>query len=244
MPNGSTSAWVMEAGQFVTPMYAGTLGLSCADGPGIGPKAADVLKSLAWPPFVMDCFGEPGNRLSVLVNQTSTPSAERVVGHMMNRKTKTKNRSYSFTRAEIIMLMAMTGVFASLVVASVQGVTNDASRTTFLTNIRAYVDAAQRFRLATNEYLPETESGAVPVGFETYIKPEGWVERTPIGGMWDVEFNTFGVTSALGVHFTGPGQQPDDAYMQEIDASLDDGDLTTGIFQKLAADRFYLIIAE
>lgn len=162
----------------------------------------------------------------------------------MNLQTKTKNRSYGFPRVEIIMVMAMIWVFASLVVASVQGVTDDASRTTFLTNIRAYVDAAQRFRLATNEYLPETDSGVVPVGFDGFIKPERWVERTPIGGRWDVEFNAFGVTSALGVDFTGLGQAPDDAYMQEIDTSIDDGDLTTGDFQKLAADRFYFIIAE
>ncbi len=163
---------------------------------------------------------------------------------MMNLKTKTKNRSHGFTLIELMIVMLILGILASLVIARVQVATDDASRATFLTNIRAFVEAAQRYRLATNEYLPETESGVVPVGFETYIKPEGWVRRTPIGGRWDVEFNTFGVTSALGIHFTGPGQQPDDAYMQEIDAAMDDGDLTTGVFQKLAADRFYFIIAE
>ena len=162
----------------------------------------------------------------------------------MNLKTKTKNRGHGFTLIELMMVMLILGILASLVIARVQVATKDASRTTFLTNIRVFVEAAQRYRLATNEYLPETDSGDVPVGFETYIKPGGWVERTPIGGRWDVEVNTLGVTSALGIHFTGPEAQPDDAYMQEIDAALDDGDLTTGDFQKLAADRFYFIIAE
>ena len=109
---------------------------------------------------------------------------------------------------------------------------------------RCPVFTAQRYRIATNGYLPATAPGEVPVGFETYIMPEGWVRRTTIGGRWDVELNTFGITSALGIHFTGPEAQPDDTYMQEIDAALDDGDLATGVFQKLAADRFYFIIAE
>ena len=163
---------------------------------------------------------------------------------MSNPKTKTKKRDYGFPPVEIVMVMAMIGVFASLVVASVQGVTKDTTRTTFLTSVRAYVDAAQRFRLATNDYLPESDSGVVPDGFEGFIIPARWAKRTPIGGMWDVEFDTFGVTSALGVDFTGSAQGPGDVYMRGIDAAIDDGDLTSGHFRKLAADRFYFIIAE
>ena len=163
---------------------------------------------------------------------------------MLNPKTKTKYQDYRFPRVEIVAVVAMIGVFTSLVVASVQGVANDASRTTIIMSVRAYVDAAQRFRLATNEYLPETDSGVVPDGFDGFITSERWVERTPIGGMWDVEFNTYGVTSALGIDFTSSPRTPSDAYMQEIDAAIDDGDLTTGVFQKLDADRFYFIIAE
>ncbi len=164
---------------------------------------------------------------------------------MMNRKTKkTTTRSHGFTLIELMIVMVILGILASLVLARVRNVTDDAARTTFLTNVRAYVTAAHRYRLTTNGYLPATASGDLPVGFETYIMPEAWVRRTTIGGRWDVELNTFGVTSALGVHFTGPEAQPDDAYMQEIDASLDDGDLATGAFQKLDVDRFYFIIAE
>lgn len=224
-------------------MYAEALGLSCANAPGVGPRAVDVIKSLAWLPLVVNCLGELGAKPSILVNETRK-LLPRGRSDVMNLKTKTKNRSHGFTLIELMIVMLILGILASLVIARVRVATDDASRATFLTNIRAFAEAAQRYRLATNEYLPETESGVVPVGFETYIKPEGWVQRTPIGGMWDVEFNTFGVTSALGIHFTGTDAQPDDVYMQEIDASMDDGDLTTGDFQKLAADRFYLIIAE
>ena len=32
--------------------------------------------------------------------------------------------------------------------------------------------------------------------------------------------------------------------MQEIDAIIDDGDLATGVFRKLAGRRYYFVLAE
>jgi len=57
-----------------------------------------------------------------------------------------------------------------------------------------------------------------------------------------MELNSFGITSALGVHFND-GTNPGDAYMQEIDQIYDDGNLATGGFQKIAVNRYYFIIA-
>ena len=50
--------------------------------------------------------------------------------------------------------------------------------------------------------------------------------------------------SAFGVHFNGTGNTQDDAYMTEIDRTLDDGDLTTGAFQKIDSDRYYNIVLQ
>jgi hypothetical protein len=71
-----------------------------------------------------------------------------------------------------------------------------------------------------------------------------WTNVTPIGGVWDTEFNDNGVTSALRIHFNGEGETRDDAYMQQVDAIVDDGNLATGGFQRLAAGRYYAIIAD
>lgn len=53
-----------------------------------------------------------------------------------------------------------------------------------------------------------------------------------------------GPLPAVGVHFWGGGPAKDDAYMQQIDAVVDDGELTTGWFRKIAGDRYYFIIAQ
>ncbi len=67
---------------------------------------------------------------------------------------------------------------------------------------------------------------------------------TTIGGVWDSVNNSFGITSAIGVHFNGVGETRKDPYMREIDAAIDDGDLQTGWFQKIAGKRYYFIVAD
>ncbi len=71
---------------------------------------------------------------------------------------------------------------------------------------------------------------------------------------WTVwaEMNTYTYTHnthrnafTLGVHFkNGTGDRKDDAYMREIDAIIDDGDLASGSFRKLAPRRYYFVVAE
>ena len=46
------------------------------------------------------------------------------------------------------------------------------------------------------------------------------------------------------LHFDGTGDTRDDAFMLEIDEQVDDGDLTAGLFRKLAADRYYFIVMD
>ncbi|MEL7088777.1 MAG: hypothetical protein AAGL98_10115, partial [Planctomycetota bacterium] len=123
--------------------------------------------------------------------------------------------------------------------------TVQSSRSVFASNLKSYVKAAQLYRFDTGEYLGDAASGTLPTGFDSYVDPAAWQNGTPIGGAWDTEYQGVGgVTSAVGVHFDGSGVSRDDMFMADIDAILDDGDLTTGVFQKLEAGRYYFVIAE
>lgn len=72
----------------------------------------------------------------------------------------------------------------------------------------------------------------------------GRTEPTPLGGVGDSELDSFGVWSAIGVHFDGIGATPGTAEMAEVDDVIDDGDVTTGAFGQLAADRYDFVIQE
>ena len=149
-----------------------------------------------------------------------------------------------FTLIEILVVVVILGLLAGIVIAQFVDSRKDAEQTAFVSSGRIFAEAAVRFHLDTGSYPEDSSSGDLPAGFEDYITPNQWVGGTPIGGVWDSENNSFGIISAMGVHFNGTGATRDDAYMQEIDAVVDNGDLATGFFRKIAGDRYYFIVAD
>jgi prepilin-type N-terminal cleavage/methylation domain-containing protein len=153
-------------------------------------------------------------------------------------------RPKGFTLVEVLFVVVILGVLASIVMASFRDFSGDAGRSAFMTSGRIFTEAAMRFELDTGEFPESSDSGVLPTGFGDYVQSTQWESVTPIGGVWDSENNSFGVTSAIGVHFNGTGDTKDDVFMTEIDFAMDDGDLTTGRFRQLDADRYYFIIED
>jgi prepilin-type N-terminal cleavage/methylation domain-containing protein len=160
----------------------------------------------------------------------------------MHRSSHTSVRRLGFTLIEILIVVVILGVLAAVVVASFNTTTDDARKNAFASSIKIFADASMRYALDNGAYVADGSSGQVPAGFAPYIEPNSYTAATPVGGVWDTELNSFGVVSAVGVHFNGTGPTRDDAYMVEIDAILDDGDLASGAFRKLAGDRYYWVI--
>lgn len=153
-------------------------------------------------------------------------------------------RHRGFTLVEILIVIIILGILASIVVTRVGAATEDTRRTSFASALHTFLRLESAYRADTGTYLEDASSGVCPAGFDQYIHREDWEGLTPIGGVWDSQLNESGVTSALGVHFNGQGVTRDDAYMTQIDALIDDGDLSTGGFRKLESDRYYWCIAE
>jgi prepilin-type N-terminal cleavage/methylation domain-containing protein len=153
-------------------------------------------------------------------------------------------RGGGFTLIEILVVIIILGVLAAIVIPQFVNAGEDTEKIAFIADLRIFADAAKRYRLATGQHLEDSSSGELPAGFEPYIQEIRWTQATPIGGVWDTELDSFGVKSALGVHFWGGGTVRDDAYMQMIDAIFDNGDLNTGVFRKLDGDRYYWILKD
>ena len=68
---------------------------------------------------------------------------------------------------------------------------------------------------------------------------------TPIGGLWNSAEDAFGFRASLGVFYGAGAPSPhrEDDYMRLIDEAVDDGDLTTGAFQKVSSTRYYWVVA-
>jgi prepilin-type N-terminal cleavage/methylation domain-containing protein len=166
-------------------------------------------------------------------------------GNSRERRTRRGVAScVGFTLIEILIVVVILGILASIVMTQFASAFGDAERVAFTTDLRSYLKGAEAFYLDTEAYPPAAAAGVVPTGFENYIDAGRWQRPTPIGGRWDVEFQSGGVTSAIGVQFATASAIPEDAFLEAIDEVMDDGDLTTGRFRWLDAQRLAFVILE
>jgi prepilin-type N-terminal cleavage/methylation domain-containing protein len=148
----------------------------------------------------------------------------------------------AFTLIEVLVVVVVLGVLASMVIAQFMNITVDAHQTTFINNGRAFADAIRRFQFE-NGYYPVAAPNTIPAGLEDYLDNHSFLGGTPIGGVWNISEDAWGVQSAIGVFFPPPIAQ-DEAYMLEIDAKIDDGDLSTGIFRKGSEAHYFFVVRE
>jgi len=158
---------------------------------------------------------------------------------------KGTTRRGAFSLVELVIVIVIIGVIGAIPIPRVTRGANDAGKNAFIRDLKVFIQAAELYTYDHQAGLPDSTTGELPnAAFGDYIVAASWTGGTPIGGQWDTEANgAGGFTSALGVHFMTGGAKSDD-FMTDLDADLDDGDLTTGRFRKVGADRFYWILAD
>lgn len=150
-----------------------------------------------------------------------------------------------FTLVELLIIVVMIGILAAIVIPCFADATVETQQNAFASNLKSFSEAAMVYEAKMGEFPGDGGSGTCPAGLEDYIDEVIWARPTPVGGVWDTENNdTGGVEFALGVHFNDGSSNNNDTYMTEVDLLVDDGDLTTGSFRKLAAGRYYLVISD
>ncbi len=149
----------------------------------------------------------------------------------------------AFTLIEILVVIMILGLLASLVIPQFLDVTGEAQQTAFINSAKIFVSAAKLYELDHGEY-PNAQPGQLPDGFGEYIQSMNWERATPIGGQWQAWAPGGVVTSALGVRYQGNDPDYDPAVMQAIDEIADDGDLNTGAFREFGGGRYFFIVVE
>jgi type II secretory pathway pseudopilin PulG len=147
------------------------------------------------------------------------------------------------TLIEILIVVILLGILAAIVIPSFGDSRGETERATFATSLKTLARACELYKYKNGDYPADGSSGTIPAGLDDYVLKSSFEGGTPIGGVWDTEFNDSSVGAAVGVHFHHDTPK-DDAYMTEVDKLLDDGNLGTGAFRKIAGDRFYYILEE
>lgn len=148
-----------------------------------------------------------------------------------------------FTLVEILIVVVILGVLAAVVVPQFASASDDSKIGAFVSSIRSLEEGLEMHHARTGQMVADSSSGNFPPELAGIIRESEWRRGPSIGGEWDVESGAGGiVTYGVGVHFSGGGDWANDTAMTRIDAVLDDGDVETGAFRRIAGGRYYLVL--
>lgn len=152
-----------------------------------------------------------------------------------------QNRGFSLI--ELVIVVIIIGVLGAIAIPRMSRGTEGARVSAFIAELNNFSTVIEQYRLEHLKNPADSSTGQAPPELVEYLRDNSWEGKTPIGGHWDIEANDLGaITLAVGVHFQS--DVPDVDALQKIDSTIDDGNFETGIFQRLASDRYYLIIEQ
>ena len=149
--------------------------------------------------------------------------------------------THGFTLVEIMIVVVIIGLLAALAIPAFQRVRHRSQNSTTVNGFRVFSQVFEAYAAANGAWPPNVGPAAIPPGITSAdFKIGVWQAPTPIGGLWNCDYNVAGFTAGVSIsNFTC-----DDAQLAEIDAMIDDGDLTTGLFQKTQPNRVSYILEQ
>lgn len=142
-----------------------------------------------------------------------------------------------FTLIEIMVVVVIIGLLASLALPTFRRVRLRAMSQRYLNDVRQIRDGAERYAMEHGNFPPNGTAG-LHADLRGYI-PDSLFNSTttPLGGVWDWDYQQSGLTAAVSVY------QPtaSDDQLRDIDRSIDDGDLATGLFRKANSKAIFVV---
>ena len=144
----------------------------------------------------------------------------------------------AFTLVEIMVVVVIIGLLAAIAIPAFQRVQVASQNNRFISDLRTFAQGFETYATKNGAWPPNAGTGVVPTGMSGEIKDSAWTtQKNSVGGRWNWDFSNNGITASIScVNVTAS-----DAQMTAIDAKIDDGDLTTGNFQKINGRFMYIL---
>ena len=145
-----------------------------------------------------------------------------------------------FTLIEIMVVVVIIGVLASMVLPVFQRVQLRSQTRTLANDFRVFSQAFEVYATQNGVWPHNAGATVVPAGMSGDFKTDVWQAATPIGGQWNWDNSPGGFTFTAGISITN--FTCTQAQLLDLDALIDDGNLATGNFQQVGPNRVTYIL--
>ncbi|MEI6083454.1 MAG: type II secretion system protein [Verrucomicrobiota bacterium] len=151
----------------------------------------------------------------------------------------------AFTLVEIMIVVAIIGLVGTLALPSFAKARRKSMQTAFVEDLRILSDGIFVWAQNSGRYPTDGPTGGLPVGMDAEdFKGVTWTTATPMGGRWDYDAANAACGSCKAAITVITPTNASDPTWREIDALVDDGDLTTGNFRIIRSDRYSYVLEQ
>ena len=148
-----------------------------------------------------------------------------------------------FTLVEIMVVVVIVGLLAALAIPAFRRAQRSSQNTRVVNDFRIFAQAFEIYNTQNGGWPDSAAPGAVPsvpVSIADTLRTASWQGPTGFGGLWQWEN---GLSSGGDAGICIANYTCTDAQLAEIDAKMDDGNLSTGKMKKLGATRLIYVLA-
>ena len=139
-----------------------------------------------------------------------------------------------------MIVVAIIGLLAALAIPAITKARVNAKVSQFLNDLRISTGAFEMYALEEGQYPADVNPGIMPVGMDDYLSKMDWTGETPLGGRWDWDNSSVGITAGV----TAIGSGLDLGALQVADERLDDGNLFSGRFRRTGAGGYTYVMID
>ncbi|MGB0416673.1 MAG: type II secretion system protein [Coraliomargarita sp.] len=142
-----------------------------------------------------------------------------------------------FTLVEIMIVVVLIGLLSAMAIPAFKKVRESSLSSRLMNDYRIFSGAFAQFELENGYYPPDGGFIDLPPLMIGYLPNDSW-RNPPAQGQWMWDFEDRGIRAGISYR----DSTLNDEFFVKVDAKLDDGDLATGLFQKLTDDRYSYIL--
>ncbi len=149
-----------------------------------------------------------------------------------------RRRQAGFSLVEIMFVVVIISLLAMLAMPAITKVRRAAQSNRFISDLRTFVQAFEGFITMNGSFPANATAGVVPIGMDEDLKTPAWKVVNSLGGRWNWD------NLATGVGIASSGITAPLSQMVQIDAKIDDGDLSNGMFQLLPSGKYIYLMQQ